>query len=394
MLCLVAAFEIQAQVVIPVLRSIADEGGHGITDKSGYYVSTILYLTYTFMNFLVPPVIAKIGPKWAMVAGMLCYVTYMLGFLHVEGWLLYSLSALLGLGAALLWTSCGVNLVRISEEKNVARNSAILWTTVQFSLIVGAAFLIIVLRSEELSKSYRVIYMACAVLGLVGAGIIALMPTPQLRRGSSSSDGSADSNISVLNAFEDTFRLLKTKEMMLLCVVFFFNGFQTVFFGAMYTASLAATTRMDSHEIAIAYAMLAIGAGEFCAGTFFGISGNSRGSQFGRKRVAVIGTCLLLVANVLSIINLPPDAPLHETDNIGFIEPSLWIALFVAFLLGLADCCWQTQTYTILGGMYKDEQSPPAFALFRCFQALSTSIGCFIAPQFELYWTLLMTSSL
>ncbi|CAJ0568029.1 unnamed protein product, partial [Mesorhabditis spiculigera] len=162
----------------------------------------------------------------------------------------------------------------------------------------------------------------------------------------------------------------------------------------MYTASLAATTRMDSHEIAIAYAMLAIGAGEFCAGTFFGISGNSRGSQFGRKRVAVIGTCLLLVANVLSIINLPPDAPLHETDNIGFIEPSLWIALFVAFLLGLADCCWQTQTYTILGGMYKDEQSPPAFALFRCFQALSTSIGCFIAPQFELYWTLLMTSVL
>ncbi|CAJ0947154.1 unnamed protein product, partial [Mesorhabditis belari] len=394
MLTLCAAFEIQAQILIPVLRIIANEENRGVTEKSGYYINTILYLSYTFMNFLVPPIIARIGSKWSMLIGMSCYIIFMLSFLYIEAWILYALAALLGFGAAMLWTSVGVNLVRISEEKNLTRNSAFLWTSIQMSLIFGSIFLMIILNTSDLVSSYKLIYLFCAIIGVLGIVIVSLMKTPGVKSDQDSKVDSEKSSQSIWQAFDRTFQLLRTKEMVLLCVIFFYNGFQTVFFGAMYTASLAATKRLPHNEAAIAYAMLFIGCGEICGGIFFGFSGSRSDSKFGKRRIATFGAILLLVANVLSLINLPADAPLHDTYNIAFIEPSLSLALFGAFLLGLSDCCWQTQILTILGGMYKDEDSPPAFAIFRCFQAFSTSIGCLIAPQFELYWTLLATSTL
>lgn len=56
---------------------------------------------------------------------------FMVSFLYPKTWLLYVASAILGAGAALIWTGQGSYLSRCSNEANIARNSGIFWAMLQ-----------------------------------------------------------------------------------------------------------------------------------------------------------------------------------------------------------------------------------------------------------------------
>lgn len=55
----------------------------------------------------------------------------MVTFLFPKTWLLYTASAVLGAGAALIWTGQGSYLSRCSNETNISRNSGIFWAMLQ-----------------------------------------------------------------------------------------------------------------------------------------------------------------------------------------------------------------------------------------------------------------------
>ena len=63
------------------------------------------------------------------------------------------------------------------------------------------------------------------------------------------------------------------------------------------------------------------------------------------------------------------------------------IALLCSFLLGFGDACYNTQIYSILGSIYEDN-SGPAFALFKFVQSLSAAACFFYSSVFKLYWHL------
>lgn len=56
---------------------------------------------------------------------------FMVSFLYPMTWLLYVASAVLGAGAALIWTGQGSYLSLCSNESNIARNSGIFWAMLQ-----------------------------------------------------------------------------------------------------------------------------------------------------------------------------------------------------------------------------------------------------------------------
>ena len=65
----------------------------------------IVYAVFTVANWIAPSAVAMIGPRATMIIGALAYVGFIAQLLILNEWLLYLMSALLGIGAALIWTA-------------------------------------------------------------------------------------------------------------------------------------------------------------------------------------------------------------------------------------------------------------------------------------------------
>uniref|UniRef100_A0A1I7WG83 UNC93-like protein MFSD11 n=1 Tax=Heterorhabditis bacteriophora TaxID=37862 RepID=A0A1I7WG83_HETBA len=166
--------------------------------------------------------------------------------------------------------------------------------------------------------------------------------------------------------FKRTFSLLMTKEMIALSIPFMYSGIETTFYTGVYSACLSAFSALNKEsEVVIAYAIFSLGIGQTIGGFSFGVCASF--NKLSRSHVIVFGTVLHLAAFFLCFLNIPMEAPLHKTSTVAYIEPSMLIALVTALLLGLADSCWNTQIYTLIGILYKNEASS-AFALFKFFQ--------------------------
>ena len=92
-----------------------------------------------------------------------------------------------------------------------------------------------------------------------------------------------------------------------------------------------------------------VASGEVVGGILFGFLGHLTVKR-GRDPIIILGFVLSMVAYFLMFINFPIDAPLGETDNIGYISPSKELAFFTSFILGFADACFMTQVS--LCGLY------------------------------------------
>ncbi|VDM74469.1 unnamed protein product [Strongylus vulgaris] len=393
-----SAFNSQGFVEISVLRGVSQhDPSSGITQNSGYYSFSynycfslaIIYFVFTVCNLIAPPIISVLGAKWAQVLGAACYTSFMIMFLFVNSWLLYVFSAVLGFGAAVIWTANGAYLVQFSRDGKMGRNSGILWAMLQTSLVAGAIFLFFVLSYGDLYSSYRFLYSAFAVVSCVGIITLCLLPsTPPLNLDESLEDP----------LFDDTTDELDVVSAPV--VPQLTRSWQEEF--RVYTACLSAATALNmGSERIISYAVLAMGAGQISGGLCFGVFPKS--NSLNRSQIVILGMILHILAFFLSFLNLPMEAPLHKTSSIGYIEPrqlrvllafpidtfSIFIAILTAYFLGLGDSCWNTQIYTLIGATYKNESSC-AFALFKFFQSLAACASFYYSSVLLLHWQLLV----
>lgn len=66
-----------------------------------------------------------------MLIGGIAYCLFIISFLFPQTWLLYAVSAVVGVGAAVIWTGQGNFLSRCSDSTNISRNSGIFWALLQ-----------------------------------------------------------------------------------------------------------------------------------------------------------------------------------------------------------------------------------------------------------------------
>ncbi|KAK5982042.1 hypothetical protein GCK32_017192, partial [Trichostrongylus colubriformis] len=119
------AFNSQGFIEEPVIESFGNR--RNINKHAGYYSLSIIYAVFTVSNIVAAPIVKLLTPKWAMTVGVLCYASFQAGFLNVNEIYLYISSAVLGFGAAILWTGQGTYLSQNSTPTTSARNSALLW---------------------------------------------------------------------------------------------------------------------------------------------------------------------------------------------------------------------------------------------------------------------------
>ena len=416
------AFNSQGFIEESVLDSFA--ASDVVQQHDGYTSLAIIYASFTVLNFAAAPIVGRIGPRWAMVFGGLSYALFQAGFLFLNRWYLFGSSALLGLGAAVIWTAQGKYLAMNSQEETAGKHSGLFWALSQACQACGGLFLLLVFlfqhdpQHTSFSQStVQLLYATFTAVTLLGVLILAFLrlSSTQNRRPSSSptlSDQLDPINQTQQNEVEQqqqqqqqaiashfdilksTFRLAATRRMAIFAPVFMYTGCVLSFWSGIYPTAIVNTEMFHMNygvdpKILLALNAILQGIGQTSSGFLFGIL-DTKTRAIGRNRIVLLGSLVHLVAFAGIYANIPSDAPFGKTLEEGRIfSPRIWLALVCGFLLGFGDACWNTQIFAVLIGKYP-QRSAQAFSLFKFFQSLMTCAAFFYSGHLYLQWHILI----
>ncbi|XP_072549296.1 UNC93-like protein MFSD11 [Salminus brasiliensis] len=399
------AFQTCGNIEQTVIKSYNSTEFHG----SGYNSMAIIYGVFSASNLIAPSVVAVIGPQLSLFFSGLVYSGYIAMFIHPFTWSFYTVSVLVGIAAAVLWTAQGNLLTINSTESTIGRNSGIFWALLQFSLFFGNLYIYIKWHDKVhiTDKDRQTVFISLTVISLVGNFLFFLIQkiepeAPPTEASESLLPGDACESDSVvvapeslatqaLNAFKRAIQLAMTKEMLLLSISIAYTGLELTFYSGVYGTCIGAMTLFGDHAKGlIGLSGIFIGIGEILGGSLFGMLNQC--NRFGRNPVVFLGLLTHFLAFYLIFLNIASDAPLapeEGTDLQGFITPSVDVALLCSFLLGLGDSCFNTQLLSIIGFMFRND-SAPAFAVFKFVQSITAAVAFFYSNYLLLHWQLLI----
>jgi hypothetical protein len=146
-----AAFKTMGNVQTTILKSAADPDSKGYIEGftgDGFTSLAIIYMVFSFANWFAPSAVSLIGPRLTLVGGGVCYALFIAQLIYPNNILLYGASALIGLGAAMLWIAQGNFLVLNSDSDTMERNSGVFWAMFQCSLLIGNTFVYVELQGK------------------------------------------------------------------------------------------------------------------------------------------------------------------------------------------------------------------------------------------------------
>lgn len=152
-----------------------------------------------------------------------------MSFLFPKTWLLYFASAVLGVGAALIWTGQGNYLSKCSDPSTISRHSGIFWAMFQMSLFLGNTFVYFVFQGKEKIDEDTRLLVFSVLIGVAILGIIFLLflrsaKVPDTISAIEGEDKEIEIVLSPLETFKNAVRFFFTKDMVLLSVCFFYTG--------------------------------------------------------------------------------------------------------------------------------------------------------------------------
>ncbi|XP_012268568.1 UNC93-like protein MFSD11 [Athalia rosae] len=391
------AFQTMGNIEKTILESIAADDPSFHAD--GYTSLAIIYAVFAIFIWLVPSFISITGPRTAIIAGCSCYVAFIASFLWPQTELLYVVSAILGIGASLIWTGQGTYLTQNSDSETMSRNASIFWAIFQCSLFAGNLFVYFTFSGPTINESTRnTVFWVLTAVAIFGLLLLATLrkAAQGLEIGEAEGVSSADKElhipepvrekplIAAWHALRDSLRLFVTGKMMLLSITFFYAGLVLTFFSGVYSSSVGFTKAMgDNAKSLVGLSGICIGCGEVVAGALFGILA-SKTARFGRDPIVIIGFVVHMFAFCTIFLNLPDNSPFQDTEATGFISPSPALAMVGAVALGFGDACFNTQVYSLLGVLYAKD-SAPAFALFKFMQSAAATISFLYSSHIGLY---------
>nr|XP_029713910.1 UNC93-like protein MFSD11 [Aedes albopictus] len=371
---LFTAFQTMGNIEQTVINSIKID--EPTFQGDGYTSLAVIYALLSISNWLTPSVLSKIGPKIAMLLGALTYCLFILTFLWPQTWLLYVASAVLGTGAALIWTGQGMYLSKCSDESTISRNSGIFWALLQMSMFFGNLLVFFLFQGKtHIDNDTRTLVFSI----LAGVAIIGIVFLGALRKPNQPSitvdDEMPEHQQSPKQAFINAVRLFMTKRMLQLSVTFIYTGLALSFFSGVYGASIGFTEAIgESAKQLVGLNGVFLGVGEVLGGVIFGLLGK-RTAKWGRDPIVIAGFIIHISSFFLILMNIPNAAPFGDTDDVAFFKPPIAaVAILCSFLLGLGDACFNTQIYSMLGGVFA-KNSAEAFSIFKFTQSVATAIS-------------------
>merc|ERR1712130_307906 len=292
----------------------------------------------------------------------------------------------------------------------IARNTGIFWCMLQMNMIIGNLYIYKAWKGKEYvdSKMRTVLFTGFGILAGAGCFVFLLL-RPNLPDESTSEEYSqvngddknkadeqneADAEpkksafVTVKESMVESFKLLATREMMLITALFMYSGFVLSFFSGAYPTAIGNSKAMDDPMSTVGLVGMFVGFGEVVGGGLF---------VFGSKimdripRPILLSSCLVihLLGFIGVIINVPLTANMGPTHDKPCIvkcileKPDQVIAVGTGFLLGLGDAGVNNVIYTTISKIWC-KNSAPAFALMKCLQSSACAISFAIAQNINI----------
>lgn len=142
-LCLFTSF----QALMNLQSTLNQEGDVGLISTAVIYAALILSCL-----FLPPPIISFLGCKWTVALSMITYTIYVAGNFYPKMWMMVVVSAIVGFGAAPLWSAKCAYLTEVgiwyARLKNIDSDSSI-------NHFFGVFFMIFQSCEYNISNSFR-----------------------------------------------------------------------------------------------------------------------------------------------------------------------------------------------------------------------------------------------
>lgn len=385
----------------------------------GYISLSLVYAVFSLANFLSPAVVKVFGHKATMFVSGLTYLMYICMFLTPTPIFMYVSSVILGFGAAFIWTAQGEFLhLQSASESLMARNTGIFWCMFQSSLLVGNIYVSIKWQGASyVSSDMRTsLFSIFAVLAAVGCSVFLLLrgaccrPEPVIEEQSSDENTNDRENDQallskgeesgeepelstgkiVITSIINAFKLLVTRDMILIASLFLYSGFALSFFSGVYTTAVGNSKNLKDSAATVGLVGMSIGIGEVLGGGLFVFGAKLMDKV---KRPQLLIGCILLhfVAFGLVLANIPLDANIESTDaQPAFFEATnKTLVLLTAFLLGFGDAGVNNVIYTSISTIWHAD-SAPAFALMKCIQSAACAISFAIASKINLMYNVII----
>lgn len=397
------AFQTMGNIEQTILKSIHAEDSSYNADA--YISLAIIYGVFATCNWLAPSYISVTGPRVAILTGSCCYALFIGSFFCPNEALLYAMSAVLGVGAAFIWTGHGQYLTENSDNDTMSRNAGIFWAIFQTSQFAGNLFVYFIFKSDTIDRGQRtIVFGVLTGLAVIGTVLLMTLNRSQQRLSLGEAEGvsSADKELrlpeptrkkpleATWSAFTDAIKLFFTRNMLLLSFTFIYTGLELTFYSGVYSNSVGFTKAMgEGYKSLVGLSGIFIGLGEVIGGAIFGIFASKIFRNCGGWPVVLTGFFVHLFAFISIFLNLPNKAPFADTSDVGFIKASPILAMAGSFALGFGDACFNTQIYSLLGILFIKE-SAPAFALFKFCQSVAAAISFSYSTIAGLYIQLLV----
>eukprot|EP00730_Choanoeca_flexa_P013074 TRINITY_DN4940_c0_g1_i2.p1 TRINITY_DN4940_c0_g1~~TRINITY_DN4940_c0_g1_i2.p1 ORF type:complete len:425 (+),score=97.95 TRINITY_DN4940_c0_g1_i2:276-1550(+) len=320
----------------------------------------VLYVSVCLFVFSAPHISARLGDKWTMVVGSLCYLVYMGSVIHAVRWIVLLAAVVIGFGAAILWVAVGSYITKASAPDELGKNNGLFWGTFQLSGILGNLFAYFVFNHLNGSTS---LFIALTAAGAVGVLILLFIPNDRLQ------NVAVPAPPPIRQEIKATVDNLFTVEQAALAYIVIFSGLELAFWTGEFPQLLPA----NSIGLVLTFA----GVGEV-----IGAMGLSRLSdRFGCSVLVILGGLVycggLALSAWLKHTGLPGPSP--DWEHVS------WIAYLAAVCFGIGDSLLNTQTYALIGKLFDEKETTRAFTVFQLYQNVGSAGGYYMAVPLPMH---------
>lgn len=295
----------------------------------GWWSLTVVYVATVITVFFAPALGHALGWRASFFLSALTFVAFVASFVYPVDGVIYATSALVGVGAGVLWVCNGTWIFQNSTPANRGLHNGVFWSLFQTSGLTGNLVAFGVFEEVDPSK-YWVLMTFLAASCLLGA-LILLFSLRMPPAGTAIVEPA-----SFKERTKAALDVLCTRNCWLMMALFIFTGFDFTFTGSELPFLI--DTRM-------AGAVLAVWGGAEMVG---GLTAGPLSDRVGRKFVMVLSSFVFAVG-------------LGLTAVLRSFPAQAYLAYIAAALFGLSDAGLNIIVGSALNDLFPDKQQRGAF---------------------------------
>lgn len=355
-----------------------------ISRFEGIVGHSFVYLMFMIGLWTAPPVIHTIGPCWALVISCFGFVYHLMTYSAENVWVIFVSTVIGGVSASILWSAHGNYLIVNSTRTTLLRNTGIFWSLFSFSEFFGN--LVLYYRLEDKlsleTKERQILLYAMNGMAVYSIIMLVFLQNPE-KQDDTEVESQQESRSTASHAVKVTWELMRSKNILILAVLFSYSGLQQSFAFGIFSSVVGFTQEFSVYSDSfLALSTIYISAGEVLGSAVQAMLHQVINRS--RSNIMILTLLIQLLLYLVTFLTLPNNTEDHIVHLEGYLIANVYLAMLCSFLFGITDSIITIQIYNLLGIMYPDK-SAQTCALYKFVKGVFTAFCFYIAAHWHLH---------